>query len=41
LEGFGNEFRVLIRRMSAIDPYFKSLTELRAELAALFADYFS
>jgi hypothetical protein len=41
LEGFGDEFSGLIRQMNAIDPYFRTLTELRAELAALFADYFS
>jgi len=41
LEGFGRTYRVLIDRIKAIDPYFRTLTELRAELAALFADYFS
>jgi hypothetical protein len=41
LEGFGRTYEGLIRRINAIDPYFRTLTELRAELAALFSDYFA
>lgn len=41
LEGFGDAFSGLIGRMNAVDPYFQTLTELRAELAVLFTDYFS
>jgi hypothetical protein len=41
LAGFGRTYEGLIHRISAIDPYFRTLTELRAELAALFTDHFS
>jgi hypothetical protein len=40
LGGFGARYAALVERLAALDPYFVSLSELRAELAALFAEYF-
>lgn len=34
---FGSEYELLCRRLAALDPYFSSLTDLRAELARVFA----
>jgi hypothetical protein len=40
LAGFGDEFISLQEQRVCIDPYFSSLSELREELALLFASYF-
>ena len=40
LAGFGNEFVTLQKQLASVDPYFSSLSELRDELALLFASYF-
>jgi len=40
LAGFGNEFVTLQKQLACVDPYFCSLSELRDELALLFAAYF-
>jgi hypothetical protein len=41
MEGFGEKYADLCRQMTSIDPYFKTLTELRSELAELFRIHFS
>jgi hypothetical protein len=40
LLAFGNEFVPLVEQLSGVDPYFSSLSELRDDLARLFAVYF-
>lgn len=40
LGGFDGQYAILVARLAALDPYFVSLSELRAELAALFAAHF-
>lgn len=40
LSAFGENYRVLTSQLGSLDPYFRTLTELRAELAGLFRDYF-
>jgi hypothetical protein len=39
LKGFGNSYNRLLKQIAALDPYFKSLTELRAQLAQIFEEY--
>ncbi|MDT8273052.1 MAG: DUF5752 family protein [Desulfomonilia bacterium] len=39
LMGFGERFSPLIRSISAIDPYFTTLTDLRTELSAVLKEY--
>jgi len=41
LWGFGDEYRELIDRIAAIDPYFSTLAGLRIRLSSLFKDYFA
>lgn len=41
LEQFGSRYEPLCARLEAVDPYFSSLAELRAELSAIFADHFA
>ncbi len=42
LQGFdGDQYARLIRKVNGIDPYFTTLTELRDELTAVFAEYAS
>jgi hypothetical protein len=36
LQGFGDTYLKLAQRLSAIDPYFSTLTELRLEIEAIF-----
>jgi len=40
LASFDGEYEDLRLRLAAIDPYFRSLTELRQEIAAIFGAYF-
>ncbi|SER17833.1 hypothetical protein SAMN05421690_101118 [Nitrosomonas sp. Nm51] len=40
LAGFGADFNTLREHIAGIDPYFGSLTELRAQLAHLFKTHF-
>ncbi|MCB1949124.1 MAG: hypothetical protein H6940_09800 [Burkholderiales bacterium] len=40
LAGFGADFMTLRERIAGIDPYFGSLTELRAQLGHLFKTHF-
>ena len=40
LASFDGEYEDLRQRLAAIDPYFRSLTELRQEIAAIFGAYF-
>jgi len=40
LASFGGAYEDLRQRLAAIDPYFRSLTELRQEIAAIFHAYF-
>ena len=40
LTSFDGEYEELRRRLAAIDPYFRTLTELRQEVAAIFTAYF-
>jgi hypothetical protein len=40
LSGFGDKYVHLCQRLSAIDPYFATLTELRKRLAQVFFGYF-
>ncbi len=39
LKGFGNSYDQLLAQIAAMDPYFKSLTELRAQLGSIFKEY--
>ncbi len=39
LKGFGNSYEQLLKQIAALDPYFKSLTELRAQLGEIFEEY--
>ena len=39
LIGFGDNYDELLEQISSLDPYFKSLTELRAQLGAIFKEY--
>lgn len=41
LEFFGDEYRELIERLRAVDPYFSSLWELREILTDIFGEYFN
>lgn len=41
LQGFGDRYEDLCARLAAVDPYFETLTELRAQLAELFAAQFA
>ena len=38
--GFGDSYDELLEQIATLDPYFKSLTELRAQLAEIFEGYF-
>jgi len=40
LEGFGEEYMPLIKRLRGVDPYFSSLQELKKIISALFLDFF-
>ena len=40
LKGFGNGYTQLVGQINTVDPYFKSLTELRNQLAKIFEEYF-
>ena len=40
LMGFGDSYDELLEQIATLDPYFKSLTELRAQLAEIFEGYF-
>lgn len=40
LESFGEDHQVLIDRLSGIDPYFASLSELRMQIADVMSEYF-
>lgn len=40
LHSFGSPYADLTEQLGDLDPYFVSLTELRAQLASLFANYF-
>jgi Family of unknown function (DUF5752) len=40
LMGFGEKYTELCGLIASVDPYFVSLTELRQQLASLFATYF-
>lgn len=40
LRGCGEEYSELCDKLAEVDPYFVSLVELRAQLAALFAEHF-
>jgi hypothetical protein len=39
LKGFGNSYDQLLAQIAAMDPYFKSLTELRSQLGSIFQEY--
>lgn len=41
LDGFGETYQALSAQLSELDPYFITLSELRDQLGALFADYFA
>jgi len=41
LQGFGDTYLKLAQRLSAIDPYFSTLTELRLEIEAIFRSFMS
>ncbi|MGW8207469.1 MAG: DUF5752 family protein [Syntrophobacteria bacterium] len=41
LKGFGNSYNRLLEQIAALDPYFKSLTELRSQLSQIFEEYVS
>ncbi len=41
LGGFGDTYAPLLTRLADVDPYFASLSELRAQLTTLFGEYFS
>jgi len=39
LIGFADDYDELIEQIASLDPYFKSLTELRAQLGEIFKEY--
>ena len=39
LMGFGDSYDELLAQIASLDPYFKSLTELRAQLGEIFEEY--
>jgi len=39
LKGFGNSYNKLLEQIAALDPYFKTLTELRFQLSQIFEEY--
>jgi hypothetical protein len=39
LIGFGDKYNELLEQVASLDPYFKSLTELRAQLGEIFQEY--
>ena len=39
LKGFGDGYDELLEQIAALDPYFKSLTELRSQLREIFEEY--
>jgi hypothetical protein len=39
LMGFGDTYDVLLEQIASLDPYFKSLTELRTQLGDIFKEY--
>jgi hypothetical protein len=39
LKGFGDTYSRLLEQIAALDPYFKSLTELRSQLRQIFEEY--
>jgi len=41
LKGFGNSYNRLLEQIAALDPYFKSLTELRSQLGQILEEYTS
>jgi hypothetical protein len=41
LKGFGDSYERLLEQIAALDPYFKSLTELRSQLSQIFEEYVS
>jgi hypothetical protein len=41
IKGFGNSYNRLLEQIAALDPYFKSLTELRSQLSQIFEEYVS
>ena len=41
LKGFGNSYNKLLEQIAALDPYFKSLTELRSQLSQIVEEYVS
>ena len=40
LSGFGGTYEALCNKLSNLDPYFLTLTQLRTELEKIFVDYF-
>jgi hypothetical protein len=39
LMGFGDAYDELLVQIASLDPYFKSLTELRSQLGEIFKEY--
>ena len=39
LMGFGDSYDELVEQIASLDPYFKSLTELRSQLGDIFKEY--
>ena len=39
LKGFGNQYTQLVEQIGAVDPYFRTLTELRIQLGEIFEEY--
>ncbi len=39
LMGFGDSYDELVEQIASLDPYFKSLTELRSQLRDIFKEY--
>jgi hypothetical protein len=39
LMGFGDTYDMLLEQIASLDPYFKSLTELRSQLGEIFKEY--
>jgi hypothetical protein len=40
LKGFGNQYTQLVEQLGAVDPYFRTLTELRVQFGEIFEEYF-
>ena len=41
LSGYGDQYQVLSRKLSAVDPYFQNLSRLKQQIIRIFQNFFS